>query len=72
MGYHDGKPIESVVYCLKKTSWKVQAYSNHAGVVDVSENGTSERSERVRFLIQKQRVRIYRAKHIPSGIVFII
>ena len=28
-------------------------------------NRTSERSERVRFLIQKQRVRIYRTKHFP-------
>ena len=35
-------------------------------------NRTSERSERVRFLIQKQRVRKYRTKHFPSGIVFII
>ena len=32
---------------------------------------TSERSERVRFLIQK-RVRKYRTKHFPCGIVFII
>ena len=37
VGYHDGKPIESVVYCLKKTSWKVQAYRIHARAVDVSE-----------------------------------
>ena len=35
-------------------------------------NRTSERSERVRFLIQKQRVRKYRTKHFPCGIVFII
>ena len=35
-------------------------------------NQTSERSERVRFLIQKQRVRKYRTKHFPCGIVFII
>ena len=34
-------------------------------------NRTSERSERVRFLIQK-RVRKYRTKHFPCGIVFII
>ena len=34
-------------------------------------NRTSERSERVRFLIQKQ-VRKYRTKHFPCGIVFII
>ena len=33
---------------------------------------TSERSERVTFLIQKQRVRKYRTKHFPCGIVFII
>ena len=35
-------------------------------------NRTSERSERVRFLMQKQRVRKYRTKHFPCGIVFII
>ena len=35
-------------------------------------NRTSERSERVRFLIQKQRVRKYRTKHFPCGILFII
>ena len=35
-------------------------------------NRTSESSERVRFLIQKQRVRKYRTKHFPCGIVFII
>ena len=35
-------------------------------------NRTSERSERVRFLIQKQRVCKYRTKHFPCGIVFII
>ena len=34
-------------------------------------NGTSERSKRVRFLIQKQRVRKYPTKHFPCGIVFI-
>ena len=35
-------------------------------------NRTSERSERVRFLIQKQRVCKYRTKHFPCCIVFII
>ena len=35
-------------------------------------NRTSECSERVRFLIQKQRVRKHRTKHFPCGIVFII
>ena len=35
-------------------------------------NRTNERSERVRFLIQKQRVRKYRTKHFPCGIVFIL
>ena len=35
-------------------------------------NRTSERSERVRFLIQKQRVRIYGTKHFPCGIVLVI
>ena len=35
-------------------------------------NRTSERSERVKFLIQKQRVRKYRTKHFPCRIVFII
>ena len=35
-------------------------------------NRTSELSERVRFLIQKQRVRKYCTKHFPCGIVFII
>ena len=33
---------------------------------------TSERSELVRFLIQKQRMRKYPTKHFPCGIVFII
>ena len=31
-------------------------------------NRTSDRSERVRFLIQKQRVRKYRTKHFPCVI----
>ena len=35
-------------------------------------NRTSERNERVRFLIQKQRVRKYRTKNFLCGIVFII
>ena len=35
-------------------------------------NRTSERSERVRFLIRQQLVRKYRTKHFPCGIVFII
>ena len=35
-------------------------------------NRTSERSEQVRFLIQKQRGHKYRTKHFPCGIVFII
>ena len=35
-------------------------------------NRRSERSERVRFLIQKQRMRKYRTKHFPCGIVFIL
>ena len=35
-------------------------------------NRTSERSERVRFLVQKRRVRMYQTKHFPCGIVFII
>ena len=35
-------------------------------------NRTSERSERLKFLIQKQRVRKYRTKHFSCGIVFII
>ena len=35
-------------------------------------NLTSEGSERVRFLIQKQRVLKYCTKHFPCGIVFII
>ena len=33
---------------------------------------TNEHGERVRFLIQKQRVRKYRLKHFPCGILFII
>ena len=45
---------------------KVLAYDIYARVIDVSE------IERVRFLIQKQRVRKYRTKHFPCGIVFII
>ena len=51
---------------IENTSWKVLAYGIYARVVDVSE------IERVRFLIQKQRVRKYRTKHFPCGIVFII
>ena len=35
-------------------------------------NRTSERSERVTFLIQKQRVGKYRIKHFPCGILFIM
>ena len=35
-------------------------------------NRTSERSERVRFLIQKQRVGKYRTKYFTCGIVFIV
>ena len=35
-------------------------------------NRTSERSERVRFLIQKQRVGKYRTKHFTCSIVFIV
>ena len=35
-------------------------------------NRTSELSERVRILTQKQRVRKYHTKHFPCGIVFII
>ena len=35
-------------------------------------NRASERSERGRFLMQKQRVRKYRTKNFPCGIVFII
>ena len=35
-------------------------------------NRTSERSKRVRFLIQKQRVGKYRTKHFTYGIVFTI
>ena len=33
---------------------------------------TYQRSERVRFLIQKQRVGKYRTKHFTCGIVFIV
>ena len=51
---------------IENTSWKVLAYGIYARVVDVSE------IERVRFLIQKQRVRKYRTKHFPCGIVFIM
>ena len=39
---------------IENTSWKVLAYGIYARVVDVSE------IERVRFLIQNQRVRKYR------------
>ena len=51
---------------IENTSWKVLAYGIYARVVDVSE------IERVRFLIQKQRVRKYRTNHFPCGMVFII
>ena len=46
------------VRCLRTSCWRIR-------------NRKSERSERVRFLIQKQRVRKYRTKHFPCGIVFI-
>ena len=42
------------------------------GLKLIEKNRTSERSERVRFLMQKQRVHKYRTKHFPCGIVFII
>ena len=52
--------MESVgVRYLRTSCWRIR-------------NRTSERSERVTFLIQKQRVRKYRTKHFPRGIVFII
>ena len=51
---------------IENTSWKVLAYGIYARVIDVSQ------IERVRFLIQKQRVRKYRIKHFPCGIVCII
>ena len=44
---------------LHTSSWRIR-------------NRTSERSERVRFLIQKQRVGKYHTKHFTCGIVFII
>ena len=47
------------VWYLRTSCWRIR-------------NGTSERSERVRFLIQKQRVRKYRTEHFPCGFVFII
>ena len=47
------------VRCVRTSCWRIR-------------NRTSERSEQVRFLIQKQRVRKYRTKHFPCGIVFII
>ena len=52
--------IESAgVRYLRTSCWRIR-------------NRTSERSEQVRFLIQKQRVRKYRTKHFPCGIVFIL
>ena len=56
---------------IENTSWKVLAYGIYARVVDVSEIEQVS-AQRVRFLIQKQRVRKYRTKHFPCGIVFII
>ena len=47
-------------------------YFREIGLKLIEKNRTSERSERVRFLIQKQRVHKYRTKHFPCGIVFII
>ena len=49
---------------IENTSWKVRACGIYARVVDVSE------IERVRFLIQKQRVRKYRTKHFPWYCVY--
>ena len=61
----------NVVQYIENTSWKVLAYGIYARVVDVTE--IERRSaEPVRFLIQKQRVRKYRTKHFPCGIVFIM
>ena len=51
---------------IENTSWKVLAYGIYTLVVFVSE------IERVRFLIQKQRVGKYRTKHFTCGIVFIV
>ena len=52
--------MESVgVRYLRTSCWRIR-------------NRTSERSQLVRLLIQKQRVRKYRTKHFPCGIVFII
>ena len=52
--------------CIENTSWNVLAYGIYTRVVFVSE------IERVRFLIQKQRVGKYRTKHFTCGIVFIL
>ena len=54
--------LVSLLAYIENTSWKVLAYGIYARVVDVSE------IERVRFLIQKRRVRKYRTKHFPCGI----
>ena len=59
-------PPGPISWYIENTSWKVLAYGIYARVVDVSE------IERVRFLIQKQRVLKYRTKHFPCGILFII
>ena len=57
---------------IQITSWKVRAYGIYARVVGVSENErVGERSERVSFLIQKQRVRKYRTKLFPCCNLFI-
>ena len=61
---------------IENTSWKVLAYGIYARVIDVSADGTSERSERVRLLIKKQRVRKilnlskvlkFAATHLPQN-----
>ena len=70
-------PHDTIIIKLKKIRINREYFMESAGVRYLRtsywriRNRTSERSERVRFLIQK-RVRKYRTKHFPCGIVFII
>ena len=51
---------------------KVRAYISIGVVNRRIRNRTSESSELVRFLIRQHFVRIYRTKHIPCYMLFII
>ena len=70
---HKFPPVDMI----SPSKWAFEKYKSRGLFLEfhgvgVIRNRTSERSERVRLLIQKQRVRKYPTKHFPCGIVFII